>query len=169
MRLRWSQHVYRTRMLLISLAQCAADQAATTAWLMQNPNDIADIYAQYYTPEVAHTIANLLTEHLQIGAELITALRDNKTTQAAALDKKWYANADEMAKAFSSINPYYPYDKMRDMLYMHLDLTKKEVAARLARNYTEDMAAFDVVEREAMKMADILSLGIQKQFPRKFR
>ena len=108
--------------------------------------------------ETANTIKRLLTEHLQIGAALITALRDGHTAEANRLKEQWYANADQMADAFSSINPYYNRDEMRRMLHEHLDLTTKEVAARLAKNYVSDIQWFDKAEAEVLKMADYLSL-----------
>ena len=131
MNMLWEQHVYWTRMLLISIAERLKDQDEVAKRLLQNPYDIAAIYADYYAPDVAKTIAKLLTEHLQIGANLITALRDGKTAEAEQLKRQWYMNADKMAEAFSSINPYYQYDDLRRMLYRHLELTTQEVAARL--------------------------------------
>ncbi|MEA4970484.1 MAG: acetylglutamate kinase [Candidatus Pelethousia sp.] len=168
MRLVWSQHVYWTRLLLISIAERLKDQSATTARLLQNPADFAKIFARYYPAGVANTIEQLLTLHLQIGAELITALRNGQTEQAQALTRRWYQNADQMADAFSSINPFFEREAMRNMLYAHLELTTKEVTARLAGNYPADIAAFDQVEREAMEMADYFSAGIMHQFPQRF-
>lgn len=115
MRLAWSQHVYWIRMLLVSIAGKMNDQSAVTNRLLQNPNDIADIFADYYPKNITETIARLLTEHLHIGAALITALRDGKTAEADNLTRQWYANADQMADAFSSINPYYNREDMRHM------------------------------------------------------
>ena len=168
MRLRWSQHVYWTRLLIVSIAERLGDLDATTRRLMRNPGDIADIFARYYPPQAAVRIAQLLTEHLQIGAELITALRDGDTAKAQTLNAQWYANADQMADAFSGISPYYGRQAMREMLYRHLDLTKQEVAMRLSRNYTADTKAFDAVEEEAMVMADMFTSGIIRQFPQMF-
>jgi hypothetical protein len=168
MRFVWLQHVYWTRLLLISIAERLKDLDATEARLLQNPGDIAHVFADYYPPEAALTIAGLLTEHLQIGAELITALRDKHTAQAEALDRRWYANADKMAGAFAGINPYYRREVIRDMLYRHLDLTKQEVSMRLAGNYPADIRAFGAVEQEAIMMADIFTAGIMKQFPHMF-
>jgi uncharacterized protein YicC (UPF0701 family) len=163
MRFVWLQHVYWTRLLLISIAERLKDLDATTARLMQNPKDIADVFKVYYGAETAGAIEQLLTEHLQIGAELITALRDSKTAEAEHLKTMWYENADKMAKAFSGINPYYRYDELRDMLYRHLELTTEEVAKRLAGDYTADIQAFGRVEQEALMMADYFTSGICRQ------
>jgi len=156
-------------MLIISIAQRLHDLDAVTARLMQNPRDIAEIFAAYYTPDSARTIAALLTQHLQIGAQLVTALRDGNAVQADALKREWYINADKMATAFAGINPHYEQREMREMLYRHLELTTQEVAMRFAGNYTADIQAFDAVEAEAIQMADAFSSGIMMQFPQMFR
>jgi len=155
-------------MLLISIADRLGDLDAVTARLMQNPGDIAKIFAAYYAPDVSAAIAQLLTEHLEIGAKLITALRDGKSEQAEVLNHQWYANADKMAAAFSGISPYYPLEDMRKMLYRHLELTTQEVAMRLSHDYPADISAFDAVEEEALMMADAFSSGLMRQFPQMF-
>ena len=168
MRLAWAQHVYWTRMLLLSIAERLDDQSEVTDRLLRNPKDIADIFAGYYTKDAAAAISKLLTEHLITGAEIITALRDGKAETAKALDEKWYKNADEMSAAFSGINPYYNRDELQKMLYKHLDLTKEEVAARLGKAYKKDIEAFDRVEKEAMSMSDYFTEGIIKHLPQMF-
>jgi hypothetical protein len=168
MRFVWEQHVYWTRMLLISIAERLKDENDTTERLLRNPRDIADIYAEYYGKETADAIAGLLTEHLMIGKSLITALRDKNTADAETLTKRWYINADKMADALASINPNYDRGELRDMLHTHLDLTAQEVAMRLAGDYKADIDAFDKVEKEAISMADYLAVGIINQFPDKF-
>lgn len=164
----WEQHVYWTRMLLISIVERLNDQEAVIKRLMQNPNDIAMIFADFYDKNTAKAISDLLSEHLSIGAQLITALRDGKKDEAEILNRNWFVNADKMAEAFSKINPYYKYNDLREMLYKHLNLTKKEVTMRLAKDYTSDIEAFNIVENEIMEMADYFVSGIIRQFPQNF-
>jgi len=168
MRLAWSQHVYWTRLLLISIAERLQDETDVASRLLENPYDIAAIFARYYPPAVTKQIANLLTEHLQIGAKLITALRDKETGQAEELNRAWYRNAEQMSAAFSSLTPHYAYDALHEMFDTHLALTTKEVQMRLAKDYPADIAAFDQVEKEALGMADYFSYGLMQAFPQKF-
>jgi len=168
MRLAWSQHVYWTRLLLISIAQRLQDETDVASRLLENPYDIAEIFARYYPPAVTKQIASLLTEHLQIGAKLITALRDQETTQADELTRAWYRNAEQMSAAFSALTPHYTYDALREMFDTHLALTTKEVQMHLLGNYPADIAAFGQVEKEALRMADYFSYGLMRAFPQKF-
>lgn len=168
MNLVWIEHILWTRLLLISIAESLNDLEATKARLLQNPKDTANVFKKYYGSTVADTIEKLLTEHLVIGANLITALKNKNEKLADQLNKSWYKNADDMADAFSSINPFYRKEDMRNILYEHLKLTTDEVSARLKKDYTADIKAYDLVQKEILKMSKFFVDGIVKQFPNLF-
>lgn len=164
MRMLWEQHVFWTRLLIISILENLKDLQETQDRLLRNPRDIGKIYGKFYGEDVQRIVTSLLTEHLVIGAELVTAFKNNNISEINRLNSLWYENADKMARAFSSINPYYSELDLREMLYMHLDLTKNEVALRLQGKYAEDVINFDKLELEAIKMADYFTMGIVCQF-----
>lgn len=160
----WEQHVWWTRSVIIAITQKLPDVNATVNRLMQNPSDIAKLFMPYYPMEVTNEINRLFTEHLSIGGDIITALNNNQVEKAAELDKKWYANADDIAKFFASINPHYDYKVLKDMMYKHLDLTKDELAYYLESSYGDSIRIFDMIENEALMMADYFTNGLMKQF-----
>ena len=168
MNLVWQEHIMWTRLLLISIAENLKDLEATQTRLLKNPKDIADVFRPYYGNEIANEIEKLLTEHLVIGKDLIVALKNNNQEQVNLLNKKWYQNADSMAEAFSSINPFYSKEEIRSMLYEHLRLTTIEVTARLKGDYVTDINAYDMVQNEILKMSNFFVNGIVKQFPDSF-
>ena len=168
MNLVWEQHIMWTRMLLISIAENLKDLEATQTRLLRNPKDIADVFRPYYGNNIASEIQRLLTEHLAIGKDSIVALKNKNQEQANALSTKWYQNADQIAEAFSSINPFYPREEVRRMLYEHLRLTSEEVNARLRGDYTADINAYDMVQKEILKMSHFFVNGIVRQFPNLF-
>lgn len=168
MNLAWEQHIMWTRMLLISIAENLKDLDATQAWLLRNPKDIANIFMQYYGINIANQIERLLTEHLVIGKKLIVALKNKDQKEANELNRKWYQNADEMAEFFSKINPFYSKEEVRKMFYEHLKLTSDEVEARLRGDYVADINAYDVVQKEILKMSSFFVRGIVMQFPNIF-
>jgi 5'(3')-deoxyribonucleotidase len=57
---------------------------------------------------------------------------------------------------------------MKKMMRKHLDLTLEEAVAHLNGDWNADIKAYDKVHEEILKMADMLSAGIIKQFPKKF-
>lgn len=164
MRMLWEQHVFWTRLLIISILESLKDLDATQNRLLRNPIDIGMVYGEFYDQTIQKAVTDLLTEHLVIGAELVTAYKNNNTKEINRLNTLWYQNADKMAKAFASFNPYYIEEDIRKMLYTHLDLTKNEVALRLQGKYAEDTMNFDRLELEAIGMADYFTMGIVCQF-----
>ena len=165
MNLVWEQHIMWTRMLLISIAENLKDLEATQTRLLRNPKDIADVFRPYYGNSVSNEIQRLLTEHLVIGKDLIVALKNKNQEQANTLSTRWYQNADRMTEAFSSINSFYPREEVRRMLYEHLRLTTEEVNARLKGDYVADINAYDMVQKEILKMSSFFVNGIIMQFP----
>lgn len=155
-------------MLLISIAENLKDLEATQTRLLRNPRDIANVFRTYYGANVANQIEKLLTEHLAIGKNLIVALKNNNQKEAMELNKKWYQNADDMAETFSRINPFYPKEEIRKMLYEHLKLTTDEVNARLKGDYVADIKAYDMAQKEILIMSKFFVNGIVKQFPNLF-
>ena len=76
----------------------------------------------YYGDLAANTYSDLIKQHLTIAADLVKAALAGNTKLAEETEKKWYANADEIAQFWNSINPNFPTDVFRKMFYEHLRL-----------------------------------------------
>ena len=158
MRLAWSQHVYWTRLLIVSIVAGLKDVDEVTNRVLRTATDIAQSFAPYYGPEVEAAIQKLLTEHLVIGKNLIVAANDKNAEDVAKYNKLWYENADQIAELFSEISPtHFPKEEVRRMFRKHLDLTKEELTYRLLGKYKEDIEAFGRIEEEALMMADFFT------------
>lgn len=168
MDLAWLEHIFWTRLFLISVAESLGDLEPTKARLLENPRTIANVFRKYYGNNIANRIEELIKEHLVIGGDLIVALKNGNQRLAQELNTKWYKNADDIAAFFSSINPFYPKEEVKNMFYEHLRLTTNEVSARLKKDYTADIRAFDIVQREILKMSEFFVNGIARQFPNMF-
>ena len=80
------------------------------------------------------------------------------------------ANADDVASFLSNADPkHWPIAEMKKMMHDHLDLTTAEAVARLQGDWSADIADYEKVHEQILKMADMLSDGISKQFPNKFK
>lgn len=164
-RMLWEQHVAWTRMAIISAANNLPDLNATVARLLQNPNDMGAALQPFYGNAIASGFSTLIRNHLIIAINLVSAAKKGDTAGAAAAEKQWYANADDIARFMASINPYWPQQAIRDMLYQHLALTKAEAVATLSGDHMKSIGLYDQIERQALAMADAISQGIAKQFP----
>lgn len=163
-RLLWEQHVYWTRMTIISIAASSPDLEATTNRLLRNPPDFAIVFNHFYGGKIASKFENLLKDHLTIFAEFVNATKDSNNNATTNAETSWYENADEIIHFLNCINPYWSRECMKKMWYQHLELTKNEAVARLEQDYKKDIEIFDQIEKEALLMADQFSNGIIRQF-----
>ena len=170
MRKLWEDHITWTRLAIISLEGGTADTDATVARLLQNQADIGNAVKPFYGEAAGDALTQLLRDHILIAADLIAAAKAGDSAQLAATQERWVANADEIAALLHSANPrYWPLDVMKTEMHMHLDLTTEEAVAHLQGNWEADVGAFDKVHDHILHMADLLSNGLIKQFPSRFR
>ena len=170
MRRLWEDHVTWTRLAIISLTTDSPDTEATVGRLLLNQTDIGDAIKPFYGEAAGDELTRLLRDHILIAADLIAAARAGDQEAVAAAQARWSANADEIAAFLASANPRsWGLDEMKAMLHEHLRLTTDEVVARLQGDWAADVAAYDQIHLQALEMADMLSTGIVKQFPRRFR
>lgn len=160
----WFEHVVWTRLFIISTAAGLGDLKPTTARLLRNPADFEGALKPFYGENEAKRFSDLLTEHLTIAAQLVNAAKDGNTEAVGEAQKKWYANADEIADFLSSINPNWSKSHWTIMLHDHLQLTETEATQRLAGQYAQDVALFDAIEDQVLVMADEMAEGIIRQF-----
>ncbi len=170
MRRLWEDHVTWTRLAIISLTTDAPDTEATVGRLLRNQTDIGDAIKPFYGEAAGEELTRLLRDHIVIAADLVAAARAGDGAAVADAQSGWTANADEIAAFLASANERsWNLDEMKAMLREHLRLTTNEALARLRGDWAADVAAYDQIHVHALGMADMLSTGIVKQFPKRFR
>jgi hypothetical protein len=170
MRKVWEDHITWTRLAIISLTTGSPDTQATVARLLQNQADIGNAIKPFYGNAAGNRLTALLRQHILIAADLIGAAKVGDQAKLADAQQRWEANADEIAAFLNRANPRaWKLAPTKAMLREHLKLTTEEAVARLQGNWAADVAAYDAIHRQALHMADMLSSGIVKQFPRRFR
>lgn len=168
MRMLWEQHITWTRLTIISIAANLLDREVVIQRLLRNAADMADVIRLYYGDEVASKFGKLMKGHLMIAVVLVEAAKSGNSSTVADAERRWYANADQIAAFLGSINHFWPEETLKMMLHEHLALTEAEAVFRLNKNYMADIAQYDKVEKQALAMADAISNGIINQFPDQF-
>ena len=168
MRKLWEDHVAWTRNVILNIMDGLPGTDQAVARLLKNQDDIGNAIKPYYGDEAGKKLTDLLHAHITIAADLLKAARaDNKAAFDDA-NNKWLANADEISSFLSGANPNWKLDDMKSMMHDHLKLTTDEAVARKKKDYDADIKAYDNVHDEILKMSDMLTDGIVKQFPEKF-
>ncbi|WP_379154141.1 acetylglutamate kinase [Paenibacillus sp. sgz5001063] len=169
MRSLWEQHVTWTVIAIRSLVYGLPDTDETLARLLRNPSDMGDALKPFYGAAAGDAYAQLIKEHLVIAADLVKAAKAGDETAAAAAEKKWVANGDQIVEFLSRINPYFPKEEFRQMFYQHLALTKAEAVSLLQKDYKQSVQLYDSIQKGALAMADMITNAIVSQFPQSFR
>jgi len=169
MRKLWEDHVAWTRLYIISVAGNLPDAKLTADRLLKNQVDIGNAVADFYGRPAADQLTALLKDHILIAADLVGAAKAGDQAKVADANKRWYANANDIADFLHKANPdHWPQAALRSAMKMHLDQTLDEATHRLQGKFEQDIKDYDAIVDHILKMADILSSGIIAQFPAKF-
>jgi hypothetical protein len=169
MRKLWEDHITYTRNFIISSLAGLEDAGKIAERLLRNQDDIGNAIKPVYGPEAGAKLTALLRDHILIAADVVKAAKAGATADLEAANKKWYANADEIATFLSGANPNWDRAKMTDMLHKHLEYTTQEVVSRLKKDWAGDIEAYDKGHEHMLMFADMLTHGIVTQFPDKFK
>ena len=170
MRRLWDDHVFWTRLYIVSATAGLPETEATAKRLLQNQTDIGNAVKPFYGDAAGAKLTALLKDHILIAVDIIDAAKKGDAPKKDAAVKRWQANADEIATFLSGANPAnWPAAEMKQMMREHLDLTTAELVAHLQKDWAADIAAFDKAQAQVLMMADMLTAGIAKQFPDKVK
>ena len=170
MRKLWEDHITWTRLAVVDLSNGSPGTDATVKRLLQNQVDIGNAIKPFYGEEAGNQLTALLKDHILIAAEIIQAAKSGNTAAQNDAIARWYANADDIAAFLHAANPdNWPLDEMKAMMREHLDLTLQEAVTYLTGDFPASIAAYDRIHSQALDMADMLSDGIVRQFPKMFK
>jgi hypothetical protein len=170
MRKLWEDHITWTRLYIVNALADLPSKEATANRLLSNQVDIGNLMKPFYGDKVGHQLSALLKDHILIAAEVIDAAKAGDTVKQKEASKRWYANSDDIAAFLGRVNPQnWPPSEMKPMLREHLDTTSEEVSDRLKKDWVADVSAYDKLHEQILKMADMLSSGVIKQFPDRFK
>ena len=170
MRKLWEDHITWTRLAIVSFAADLPDLKATEARLLANQDDIGNAIKPYYGAKAGNALTKLLKEHILGAVTLMQAAKSGDKAQITKASNAWYANGNQIGDFLHSANAHnWPKTAMRKMMKVHLDQTLGEATHRLTGKFAADVRDYDAVHRHILEMADMLSDGIMKQFPQRFR
>jgi hypothetical protein len=164
----FEERVAYTRNAIISVLGNTPDLDAVTVRLMKNQDDIGNALRPYYGDDAATRLSALLKDHVTLGVAAIKAAKTGEKGKLAAAEKNWSDNGSAIAAFLSATNPNWQKTAVEQTLQKHADITKRDVTARLVRDWAADIKDYDDSHQQMLAFADMLADGIVKQFPAKF-
>lgn len=169
MRKLWEDHVTWTRNVILCLTDNLPGTDQAVKRLLQNQVEIGNAIKPYYGEAAGNELTRLLKIHINGAADVVKAAKAGNQPALNEASRKWYSNGEEISMFLSKANPNWPLADMKMMMNDHLELTTDEAVQRIKNNYDADVVAYDKVHDEILKMSDMLTVGIIKQFPEKFK
>lgn len=169
MRKLWQDHAFWTRNVIFCHVDNLPGQVQAVKRQLQNQIDIGNAIKPYYGEAAGDKFTQLLYTHVNTTSEIVKAAKTSDTAVINDLNKKWFANADEMVAFLHKLNADWAVGDLKKMITDQMKVTADEATERLKKNYDADAAAFDKVHDGILKMSDSIAEGIIKQFPNKFK
>ncbi|MBB3110829.1 hypothetical protein FHS18_002896 [Paenibacillus phyllosphaerae] len=164
----WTDHALWTKSYLIAFYGNLPSQEKYLNRLLRNQKDIGNAIKSFYGEEAGNKLGQLLTEHIVIGGQVFTAIKEKNQSKLETANKAWFKNADDIAAFLSKANPNWSQEELRSMLHEHLKLLLADSLSIVNQNWDVDIEATDKGLEHLLKLADVLTEGIVKQFPDKF-
>ena len=130
--------------------------------LLRNADEFADAFMPFYGEESARRFRELLTQHVLLLSEFAATVRAGEDTEAQRA--AWYANADEIAGFFASVNPYWDEGVWRRLLYQRFSLEEALLLRLQEGDFMGAIEQFDVAQLNAEQIANYMIDGIAMQF-----
>ena len=164
MRQLWEDHIVWTRNVILCIIDDLPGTNEAVTRLLQNQVDIGNAIKPYYGNAAGDQLTSLLNGHISIAANLLTALKNDDNAGLTLASQQWTDNADSIALFLSVAIPHCDFQDFQMMMHEHLDLTIIEAVARKNQDYPGDVIAYDNVHLAIIEMADMISLGIIREF-----
>jgi hypothetical protein len=170
MRALWEAHGAWTHMVIVSFAGNLPNLPAEEQVLLQNQVDIGNAVKPYYGAAAGNKLTDLLKAHILGAVNLLEAAKSGDKNRLAAAEAAWFVNGRQIADFLHAANPrFLSRTAARKMMKIHLEQVIEQAVDELTGNYAAGASAFAPYMRHILDMADMISGGIIRQFPARFR
>lgn len=169
MRTLWAQHMNWTYATVVAFADDSKGLDATVTRLLKNQTDIGNAVRPFYGTKAANKLTALLKEHITGAVPVLSAAKAGNQKDLKTALRAWHVNARQIADFLAGANPHWKKPAMRKMMKGHIDQTVAYAGSVLTGRWATAITAYDRADTHMAHMADMLTAGLVKQFPKKFR
>jgi hypothetical protein len=170
MRALWEAHGSWTHMVIVSFVGNLPNLPAEEQVLLDNQTDIGNAVKPYYGARAGNALTKLLKEHIGGAVTVLEAAKSGDKNALSQAETAWFANGREIADFLHAANPrFLPRKAARRMMTVHLNQVIEQAVDELNGDYAAGARAFEPYIDHILDMADMISGGIIRQFPNRFR
>jgi len=170
MRALWEEHGSWTRMVIVSFVGNLPNLSAAEQVLLDNQVKIGDAVKPYYGRAAGNQLTKLLKAHILGAVNVLVAAKSGDANQLRQAEAAWSANGRQIADFLHAANPrFLSRAAARQMMKVHLNQVIEQAVDELKGDYAGSAQAYAPYIRHILDMADMISGGIIRQFPARFR
>jgi hypothetical protein len=163
----WSQHMEWTYATVSAFVADSPGFDASVSRLLQNQKDIGNAIKPFFGKAAGNTLTELLSEHIDLAVPVLVAARSGDDDALEKAVASWYENARQIGRFLARAIP--SSNDARGMMRTHITQTIAYASDQLQGDYAKSINHYDKAEHHMLMLADELSAGIIKEFPRRFR
>ncbi len=165
----WADHMQWTYATVDAYFNNSGGVEAQLNRLLKNQEDIGAAIVPYYGQAAGDQLTTLLKGHINGAVPVLQAAKNNDQVALNLAIANWRENAKEIADFLSAANPqYWEQSHIREHMDNHITITIAYSVDLLQKNYNQAVIDYGTAFNDMMDFANILSMGIAKQFPEKF-
>jgi hypothetical protein len=170
MRALWEAHGAWTHMVIVSFVGNLPDLSAEEHVLLRNQVDIGNAIKPYYGVAAGNRLTKLLKAHILGAVAVLEAAKSGNQAKLEQSEAAWSANGRQVADFLHAADPrFLSRAAARQMMAIHLQQVIQQAVDELEGHYAAGAQAFAPYIRHILAMADMISGGIIRQFPSRFR
>jgi hypothetical protein len=170
MRAFWQSHATWTERAIVDFVGDLPDTQVAVERLLRNQSQIGNAVKPFYGRRAGNRLTALLKEHINDAVALLEAAKSGDSDATARAKAALYANGRRIAHFLHSANPrHWGLQAMKRMMRVHLDQVVGLAVDQLEGRYAAAVRLYDAYVGHILDMADMLSQGIMRQFPARFR
>jgi hypothetical protein len=165
----WVDNAVYTRLSILCLTDRLPGTEETLARLMQNQEDMGVSFSTYYGRDKGDEFCQLIASNTSLIVRIIRSKNTGSTQDLEDAQKRLASNYNDILNYLVKVNPYLKRKELEAKLTSIVLLTNKQIDLRLSTDYDLDIQNFDQLLTESIEFSNILSEGIIKQFPKRFK
>jgi hypothetical protein len=170
MRELWQAHGTWTERAIVDFVGGLPDTNLVVGRLLQNQVDIGKAVKPYYGAKAGNKLTTLLQAHINAAVNVLKAAKSGDAAATLKAEAAFFANGNQVAAFLHSANPHHwSLKAMRTMMRVHLNQVIELAVGQLKGHYKAAISEYGVYIDHILDMADMLSMGIEQQFPSRFR
>lgn len=165
----WIDNVIWSRQSVLCLVDRLPGTEETLYRLMENQEDMGRLFTRFYGKQKGDEFCILIGSNTALTISIIRNKSKNNSADFEAAKSRMTYNMNKIIDFLISVNPNWNKEELSYLIQLQSKLFEIQIQNRLNANHAADVENFDQMISETYRLADVLSEGIMKQFPERFR